>query len=229
MKGVIPVVIRRSVSLIQSRDMLTRMFFLPLVLLGAYDNFPPETIHLVVVTRGRFQGADQPQLTASQHLFVAPDNGCSHSRQTATDYDAFEITTKICFYQNQHHIFMDAILCSSRRRVDWASSARNRKADFLSPTTARVIQASLPPDRIEHYPHRPFLVNCLPGYEPAVLPGRELAPKFRAAGWQSRDPTAKAFLSLRRLMTSTIPCQSGAASLSRNIADRNLQPPTGWD
>ena len=150
------------------------------VLLGAYDNFPPETIHLVVVDPGVGSRRRPIAVNASQHLFVAPDNGVlSFALKRATDYDAFEITnqdllpTKISTTFHGRDVFAPVAAALS---LGVPLHEIGKRISYLQ-LLPESIQASLSliESSIIHIDH---FGNCVTGIERAVLPGEELAPKF---------------------------------------------------
>jgi S-adenosyl-L-methionine hydrolase (adenosine-forming) len=150
------------------------------VLLGAYDNFPAGTIHVVVVDPGVGSRRRPMAVKAGRHLFVAPDNGVlSFALKRVTDYEAVEITNQDLLPANISTTFhgrdVFAPIAAALSLGVPLHQIGKRISDLqLLPEPVQV-SGSLIESRIIHIDH---FGNCITGIERTTLPGGELSSKF---------------------------------------------------
>jgi S-adenosyl-L-methionine hydrolase (adenosine-forming) len=150
------------------------------VLFGAYQNFPPGTIHVVVVDPGVGSTRRPIAVRAGQHCFVGPDNGVfSLVLSHASHYEAFEITNRSLLAPNISNTFhgrdvFAPVAAAVSLGIPFPEIGERLSTLQLLSETMQISPSSIESTII----HIDRFGNCVTGIERNALPGGDLPQTF---------------------------------------------------
>ena len=150
------------------------------VLFGAYQSFPANTIHVVVVDPGVGSSRRPIVVRTSQHCFVGPDNGVFSLVLThASNYEAFEITNRSLLAANISNTFHGRDVFAPIAAAVSLGIPLQEIGERVSTLQILSEQVRISPSSIESkIIHIDRFGNCITGIERSALPGGELPQPF---------------------------------------------------
>jgi S-adenosylmethionine hydrolase len=150
------------------------------VLLGAYNNFPPDTIHLVVVDPGVGSLRRPIAVKAGIYFFVGPNNGVfSFVLSRIGNYEAFEIKNRSLLAPDISNTFHGRDVFAPVAAVLSLGVPLQEVGERLSTVQLLPQPIQISPSSMEsEIIHIDRFGNCVTGIQRSSLPDEELPEKF---------------------------------------------------